>query len=429
MYISKIEISNIRCFKNLEIDLEKNGKPINWTTILGDNSTGKTTLLRSVAIGLCDESSAAGLLKETEQGFVRSKAKNATIKIYLKKNEKDKIKIIETKIKKTRYKKNNYENLRHNEETTNFEEWDDLFVCAYGIGRGSAGTGDISGYSAISAVYNLFNYSEGLQNPELVFYRLRTERKKSEAIKSLVHILDLGEGERIYFEKDGVKVRGNWNSKIPLRDLADGYRSTFQWVMDFIGWAVSFKPKVSRSSSIKGILLIDGLEEHLHPIWQRTIVSKLNKIFPNIQFIITTHSPLIASSTVDLKNSQVISLELKSHNIVRSKKINAEQLKGKRVDQVLRSDAFDLPATMSMGSISDVTKYSQLRFKKNPTKEEHKELQKLRKRFKENVSFGDTEYESKVRMAITETLKKMIKSKDSPLYNLELNKQLKEIFK
>lgn len=428
MYIYKIEITNIRCFRKLEIDLEKNGKPINWTTILGDNSTGKTTLLRSIAIGLCDESSAAGLLKETEQGFIRSKANEAIIKIYLKKNEKDKIKTIETIIKKTKYKKNNYENLRHSEKNTNFKEWDDLFVSAYGIGRGSAGTGDISGYSAISAVYNLFNYSEGMQNPELVFYRLRTESRKKEAIRSLVHILDLGDGERIYFEKDGVKVKGNWNSKIPLRDLADGYRSTFQWVMDFIGWAVSFKPKVSRSSSIKGILLIDGLEEHLHPLWQRTIVSRLNKIFPNIQFIITTHSPLIASSTADLKNSQIINLELKSHNIVKSKKISSENLKGKRVDQILRSDAFDLPATMSPGSVSDITKYSLLRSKKNPSFEEQKEIKKLRKRFKSNFTYGDTNYESIVRKAITETLKKIIKDKPPEVFNLELNRQLKEIF-
>ncbi len=72
MYISQIRLDDVRCFGDgFVIDLEENGEPVMWTSILGNNATGKTTLLRSIAIGLCDEASAAGLLKESDQGYIR----------------------------------------------------------------------------------------------------------------------------------------------------------------------------------------------------------------------------------------------------------------------------------------------------------------------------------------------------------------------
>jgi predicted ATP-binding protein involved in virulence len=45
----------------------------------------------------------------------------------------------------------------------------------------------------------------------------------------------------------------------------------------------------------EGIILIDEVEQHLHPTWQRTILKKLVEIFPNCQFIVTTHSPTVLS--------------------------------------------------------------------------------------------------------------------------------------
>ncbi len=71
MYISKVQLRNIRCFVNLELSFDLGGPRPPWTVILGDNATGKTTLLRSIALGLCDESSAAGLMKESDEGYIR----------------------------------------------------------------------------------------------------------------------------------------------------------------------------------------------------------------------------------------------------------------------------------------------------------------------------------------------------------------------
>ena len=76
MYIKRIFLKNIRCFDELEINFDKNGYS---ALILGDNGDGKSTLLKSLAIGLCDESSAAGLHRELPGELVRKHSKHPGI--------------------------------------------------------------------------------------------------------------------------------------------------------------------------------------------------------------------------------------------------------------------------------------------------------------------------------------------------------------
>ena len=83
LYISRIEIKNIRCFKHLEIKTEAKAGNTPWTMLVGNNSRGKSAILRCIAIGLCDQSSAAGLLRESDEGMIRRKTRQAHISIDL----------------------------------------------------------------------------------------------------------------------------------------------------------------------------------------------------------------------------------------------------------------------------------------------------------------------------------------------------------
>ena len=84
LYLSRVQLYNVRCFNELDIALGGPGiEPAGWNLILGDNATGKSTLLRSIAMGLCDEASAAGLLKESDEGYIRRKKTEAKIDILL----------------------------------------------------------------------------------------------------------------------------------------------------------------------------------------------------------------------------------------------------------------------------------------------------------------------------------------------------------
>ena len=343
MYISKIELKNIRCFKELTINLEQDGKPILWTTILGDNATGKTTLLRSIAMGVCDESSAAGLLKESEKGCIRHDEDNASISITLKeKNDSEKIYEIITVLENFKTKGGRYfERLRQTTSPPEIEfPWDKIFACAYGADRGTIGTGDIAGYSTISAVHNIFDYEEGLQNPELTIRRVKKLEIKDDILLVLNRLMKT---KKIHLPDSGIEIDGPWGNPMPLRDLADGYKSTFLWITDLFGWALSYNPELNFGKEIAGVVLLDELEQHLHPKWQRTIIESLKEEFPNVQFIITTHSPIVAANASKLLiediDSKVLHAKFDDETVIISEV--EEKIAELDFDQVLSSEAFD----------------------------------------------------------------------------------------
>lgn len=77
--------------------------------------------------------------------------------------------------------------------------------------------------------------------------------------------------------------------------LSEGEKSLFSLVGDLARRMTIANPMLSDPLEGEGIVLIDEIELHLHPSWQKQIVRKLTETFPKIQFIITTHSPQVLS--------------------------------------------------------------------------------------------------------------------------------------
>lgn len=73
MYITKVRLTDVRCFEDAELDLS-DCKPGTSALIAGNNGTGKSAILRAIAMGLCDRDSAASLLRELEGYFIRKQA-------------------------------------------------------------------------------------------------------------------------------------------------------------------------------------------------------------------------------------------------------------------------------------------------------------------------------------------------------------------
>lgn len=118
------------------------------------------------------------------------------------------------------------------------------------------------------------------------------------------------EWKNIHFSWDLHDLMGstNENSWLPLRNLSDGYRSIIHLVADIAYRAIKLNPQLGERAVLEteGIVLIDEIDMHLHPKWQRHIVEDLKRTFPKIQFIVTTHSPFIVQS---LKANEVINLD------------------------------------------------------------------------------------------------------------------------
>ena len=165
MYVKKISLKNIRCFSELDIIFDHPGQSV---LILGDNGDGKSTLLKCLAMGLCDESSAAGLHRELPGELVRKPYEgDGVITIELEHGKKG-YKVLTNIESLAAFERINQKvfvnGIKSNQDTF---PWKDIFVCGYGPGRQTQGTADYDEYAAVDAVYTLFRYYEPMQNSEL----------------------------------------------------------------------------------------------------------------------------------------------------------------------------------------------------------------------------------------------------------------------
>jgi hypothetical protein len=121
-----------------------------------------------------------------------------------------------------------------------------------------------------------------------------------ERFKQVVEVINriIGHG---HYRFTGRLVTGEYefdknDLKIPFRALSDGYRAFFGWVADFMYHLCMTWPANFELRECAGVALIDEIDLHLHPKWQMEVLPKLSKEFPRIQFIVTSHSPLVVGS-------------------------------------------------------------------------------------------------------------------------------------
>jgi predicted ATP-binding protein involved in virulence len=429
LLISKIELFDIRCFQHLDIKIKPENQLNYWIMLLGDNAIGKSTILKSIALGLCNESDAAALIKASEmQGdFIRKGAAEGYIKITLcrdSKAKRPKKYTITTKI--TKKSADAPEIVRQETQPAENFPWADIFVCGYGAYRSKQADTSYEQYKAIDAVKSLFDHQTSLQNPELILLR-QDPQIRTILEEKLRNILMLDTPDHtIHYTKRGLEIEGPWG-RMPFQTLSDGYRSTTIWVLDFIGWLIHAE-RLLGNPDIGGILIIDEIEQHLHPRWQRYIVQRLRQQFPKTQIIASTHTPLVAAGIADVDQSMLLKLERNEENEISLKIIDKEQVAGKRADQVLTSDAFDLYTTRNERSHDDVDRYTKLLGKKIRNEAEEAELEQLRSQVNSRFSTGETHFEQLVEKAVDEVLKNMDTPVSPEMLNLETKKQLQSLF-
>lgn len=127
--------------------------------------------------------------------------------------------------------------------------------------------------------------------------------------------------------KDGAKFNFN--------ELSDGEKSYLALVMDISRKLAMTHPAMDDPRKGEGIILIDEIDLHLHPAWQRTVLEKMRKAFPNCQFLITTHSPLVVSG-VNMIGGDIL-LAIKDGDV----HVIEENQYGQETDMVL-SDVFGM---------------------------------------------------------------------------------------
>ena len=141
------------------------------------------------------------------------------------------------------------------------------------------------------------------------------------------------EDEQYLFEVNGART--------PFDALSDGYRAYIGWIADLLYHVNMSGLSGTKLVDIYGVVLVDEIDLHLHPEWQRSVTAQLSAALPNLQFVFTTHSPIVAGS-LNKENIFVMETESTGHTVVRQ---YDERIYGLDAEQVLLSSYFGLKTT------------------------------------------------------------------------------------
>lgn len=208
--------------------------------------------------------------------------------------------------------------------------------------------------------------------------------------------VDISSGiDEIYVQLD--------DKKLNINQLSDGQRIFLGLVADLTYRLIILNPKLENPLNGQGIVLVDEIEAHLHPQWQQEILVNLTKTFPNIQFIVTTHSPQVLSTVY---KEQIRQLEKSDGDTFITKKPEL-QTRGVMSSDILERimGTYSIPDVPEAKDLDEFNKYIQEN--KYNTPEANLLLEKLKRHFGEkHPEILSCERLIKVRKLLAEKTKK-----------------------
>lgn len=334
MYLTRFTIENVRAIQRMEWKVPLQRAP-GWHVILGDNGSGKSSVLRSIALGLVGPIGAASLRQDWSRW--RRHEEQGEIELLL---------VPEPRFDKPGHKgdrSNTHEllvsvSLVKEEVVPGFflkepdrRGFPDLgpegrvwgvkapgwFSASYGPFRRF--TGGAEEYEKLFAAHprlarHLSVFDEGVALTEGLRWlqQLRFKKFEGDAAGALLEPLKkfinqpgfLPHHARLekITSREVLFVDGN-GYRVPVEELSDGYRSILSMTFELIRQLAAcygpkrvFHPKDPTKVDVPGVVLIDEVDAHLHPTWQRKVGLWFRTHFPKMQFIVTTHSPLVCQA-------------------------------------------------------------------------------------------------------------------------------------
>ncbi len=163
------------------------------------------------------------------------------------------------------------------------------------------------------------------------------------------------------------------DGELPFNALSQGTQSMIQWLAHLILGYALYYDFAEDFAEKPGVLIIDEIDAHLHPSWQRRILPTLTKHFPNLQIFCATHSPLLIAG---LKAGQIQLLRRKEGGGI-SVTTNENDIVGWSADEIF-SCFLDIPNPTDLKTDQDLQRLEELQLKRERTPEEEKEREELR---------------------------------------------------
>jgi energy-coupling factor transporter ATP-binding protein EcfA2 len=364
-YFLSLTVENVRCFgPSQSLDLSDGaGRPARWTIILGDNGVGKTTLLQCLAAlqsrlsglrgkthidadsytpyGMDALGLATGLLEGDRTLYI-----NASIAYGAKLAADEHCRRIAFG-----YRGNPL--VRSGPWT--YEPIHGLICYGYGASRRMSHTA-ISEEPDLETCASLFADDVALLNAQewLLWTdytakstdgtrKIREEQKRDHIKELLLKVLPYDEVTDIKFvvpidARPSVQFETPYGL-VPIHSLSLGYKSIIAWMVDLASRLFDRYPNSENPLAEPAVVLVDEIDLHLHPRWQRKLIQHLTDLFPNTQFIATAHSPLVVQAATD---ANIVLLRREGDHVVIDN--DPPTVAGWRVDQLLTSDLFGLPS-------------------------------------------------------------------------------------
>jgi hypothetical protein len=341
MHVARLEVSGVRGFygeRSVNLDFSRpDGSLAGWTVLAGRNSSGKSTLLQALALVLSGPRAASVIpsLADWMSSGVATADMGATLKmsnsdsyqptlfesnmphVSMHFERSEQISAPEEYLPEPVFSGIGLDSLmKASMDRTGSPTQDGWFYVGYGPFRhlGSSGLWK-SRRSAVSKlalqVSSLFDETVTLADAVdwLIEQRLYMYENRAGAAELIGIVMDfIGDG----LLPDGFQVadvdsQGLWvsyhGSRFPLREMGDGYRAVTALVVDIVrqmnaayrNLKLEYRDNVP-TLPYPGIVLIDEVDAHLHVSWQKVIGIWLKQHFPQIQFIVTAHSPYVCQS-------------------------------------------------------------------------------------------------------------------------------------
>lgn len=348
MYLQSLKLTHIKLLADQEFSFKRaDGSPRLWTVLVGDNGLCKSTLLQTIALAASGPTLGTALARDTQS--YRRAASNDDARIEARFSTPDPKKgafwpggmpllfkepYLDVALEVRRRRHDLFADPRSDarlmDEIRAYRTPGWLTV-GYGVGRFLPRPGEVAipTNHVSDRVEGLFDVRHKMLGTD--FYGALKEKKQagrySAVLRDTLLAADDG-GRQLLPMLNNVELRGKGGvqrlsslleekrfavsvngkvMKLPVTSLSDGYQSTISWIADLLGHVFLDGGANMEPSAMSGIVLLDEIDLHLHPTWQRRIVPILKRVFPKLQFIVTTHSPLVLTG---FEKDEIIRLRL-----------------------------------------------------------------------------------------------------------------------
>jgi predicted ATP-binding protein involved in virulence len=315
-YITKIQVSDFDKIQDFELDFKDDFQQ--FLVFTGDNGVGKTLLLSFL------------LQTATHRFYLEG---NAAIKITTKENSK---KYVYTSLKKVNSN-------RRGPVRTYYQK-----MAAYGASRLSIQTAESMERIELD-LQHLFSSSSPLRNIEY-WLKMKLLSDQKALVRKVLDLLasfmpNVSEISYKTDAKEGVIFQYETLYGFEkIQDLSAGNKGVLALIGDMIIRLWDNQLEVQEIKNLRGIVLIDEIEAHLHPKWQRKFPKLLAETFPNVQFIISTHTPMTILGLP--KNSSLIHVGYENHS-AKVQQLDLD-IQNMTPQQILTSDLFGVESLRSL---------------------------------------------------------------------------------